>query len=225
MLAAVLGRMDDDRGSPVLAECEPEHLEVVVVAYERGYFSTPRETTLGEIGAELGISSREARVRLRNGLTGVLGELIDAGRRNGPSRLPRKEARRGVEGRGGFGASKDGDPELAAFREAVEHAGHSIYITDPDGTILYVNRTFEEITGYATEEAIGQNPRILQSGLHSNRYYERLWATILAGEVWRHELVNERKDGTRYHVDQTIAPVLDADGRIRWFVAVNQIPD
>lgn len=116
---------------------------------------------------------------------------------------------------------KQTELRLDAFRQAVEHAGHSIYVTDSDGTILYVNRTFEEITGYTAQEALGQNPRILKSGVHDVRFYSQLWETILAGEVWRSELINETKDGSRYIVDQTIAPITDASGEISRFVAVN----
>ncbi|MFC7131829.1 MULTISPECIES: PAS domain S-box protein [Salinibaculum] len=111
--------------------------------------------------------------------------------------------------------------ELSGFKKAVEHAGHSIVITDTDGTIEYVNPAFEEITGYTREEALGANPRILKSGFHEDELYARLWRTILDGEVWHAELVNERKDGERFVVNQTIAPIVDDEGRPQRFVAVN----
>jgi len=111
--------------------------------------------------------------------------------------------------------------DLQAFREAVEHAGHSIYWTDPDGTIRYVNPAFERITGYSREEAVGATPRILKSGVHDEAFYAALWDTISAGEVWEHDLVNSRKDGTRYAVHQTIAPVTSDDGDVVRYVAVN----
>jgi len=110
--------------------------------------------------------------------------------------------------------------ELRGFRQAVENAGHAIYITDREGTIEYVNRAFEEMTGYAGEEAIGRNPRILKSGEHDEAFYAALWDTITAGEVWEGEVVNRRADGERFVVDQTIAPVADEDGDIERFVAI-----
>lgn len=110
---------------------------------------------------------------------------------------------------------------LRTFREAVDQAGHSIYVTDVYGTIQYVNPTFERTTGYSAEEAIGRNPAILNSGEHDDAFFEELWQTILDGEVWTGEVVNERKSGEQYVVNQTIAPIIDDSGAIDRFVAIN----
>ncbi len=72
---------------------------------------------------------------------------------------------------------------LGLLETALEHAGESILITDINGTILWVNPAFTAITGYTAEEAVGQNPRILQSGLHPREFYERFWSHILAGDL------------------------------------------
>jgi PAS domain S-box-containing protein len=106
------------------------------------------------------------------------------------------------------------------FRRAAESAGHAFYITDRDGTITYVNPAFETITGYSADEAIGRNPRILNSGEMPDGYFEDLWDTVLSGEVWDEVVVNERKSGDRYHANQTIAPIEGEDGSIEEFVAV-----
>ncbi|GAB3312249.1 PAS domain S-box protein [Haloplanus salinarum] len=116
---------------------------------------------------------------------------------------------------------KEREQQLRKFQRAVESSGHAIYCTDTDGIIDYVNPAFEEITGYTAEEAIGENPAILQSGEHEQAFYEDLWQTILDGDVWRNEVVNERKDGERFVIDQTIAPVTDESGETTHFVAVN----
>ncbi|MFC4542907.1 PAS domain S-box protein [Halosolutus amylolyticus] len=110
---------------------------------------------------------------------------------------------------------------LRSFRQAIERAGHSIYITDPDGTIQYVNPAFERVTGYSSADAIGNTPRMLKSGVHDRAFYRELWETILGGDVWENQLVNRRKDGETYVVNQTIAPITNADGEIENFVAVN----
>lgn len=112
--------------------------------------------------------------------------------------------------------------ELRTYQAAVEHAGHGIYVTDTDETIEYVNPAFEEITGYSAEEAVGQTPRILQSGEMDEEYYQRLWETLSAGEVWEAEVIDRREDGERIVVDQTIAPIKDDDGEINGYVAVQQ---
>ena len=114
-----------------------------------------------------------------------------------------------------------GPREQRLFREAIRASGHSVYFTDRDGTIFYVNPAFEETTEYTPEEALGQTPAILKSGVHDREFYEELWDTILSNEVWRSRIVNRRKSGERYVVDQTIAPVENDDGDVEWFVAVN----
>ncbi len=116
---------------------------------------------------------------------------------------------------------KEREQQLRLFRQAIESSGHSIYFTDRNGIIEYVNEAFEEVTGYTAEEATGRTPRILQSGEHDEEFYDELWTTILDGGVWRNEVINERKDGTQYFIDQTIAPVTNEAGEITHFVAVN----
>ncbi|WP_134668660.1 PAS domain S-box protein [Halorussus marinus] len=110
--------------------------------------------------------------------------------------------------------------ELRQFKNAVEHAGHAILITDPDGVIEYVNPAFERMTGYAAAEVIGENPRILKSGEQDESLYRELWHTIRDGDIWTGELVNERKSGERFVINQTIAPIADADGEIQAFVGI-----
>ncbi|MFP8954471.1 PAS domain S-box protein [Natrialbaceae archaeon A-arb3/5] len=117
---------------------------------------------------------------------------------------------------------KDHDRELRMFRQAVEHAGHGVMITDTDGTIEYVNEAFEQMSGYTREDVLGETPALLSSGEHDDEFYEDLWNTVLEGDIWRNEIIDERKDGHRYVIDQTIAPITDDDGSIQQFVAINQ---
>jgi PAS domain S-box-containing protein len=119
-------------------------------------------------------------------------------------------------------ARKRQERALERFRSAVEHAGHSVLITDVEGTIEYVNDAFESVTGYSAAEAIDRTPAMLRSGEHDEAFYRDLWETILDGDVWQGEVVNERKDGTRYVVDQTIAPIATDDEGITGFVAINR---
>jgi PAS domain S-box-containing protein len=110
--------------------------------------------------------------------------------------------------------------ERERLTAAIEQAGEAVFITDPEGTIQYVNPAFERRTGYAREEALGKNPRMLKSGKHDLAFYQDLWRTITSGRTWEGRMVNKRKDGKLYTEDATISPVSDASGRIVNYVAV-----
>ncbi|AXR79957.1 PAS domain S-box protein [Natrarchaeobaculum sulfurireducens] len=109
--------------------------------------------------------------------------------------------------------------ELRWFKKVVEASGHAVYITDPDGTIKYVNPAFERLTGYEREEAIGQTPNILNSGEMSPDYFEELWETVLLGEGWEEKIVDCRKNGELYTAHQTISPIT-YDGEVQALVAI-----
>ncbi|WP_181685243.1 ATP-binding protein [Halorhabdus salina] len=102
-----------------------------------------------------------------------------------------------------------------------QHPGHGVMITDTAGTIKYVNQGFEHHSGYTAEEVLGENPRILNSGVHDESFFEELWETVLSGDIWTGELTNERKDGTRYIVDQAIAPLTGPNGDVQRLVAIS----
>jgi PAS domain S-box-containing protein len=108
----------------------------------------------------------------------------------------------------------------AGLRAAVEQAADGIIITGADGKIEYVNPAFTAMTGYASQEAVGQYPRILKSGCQPAAFYEDLWNTIRSGRVWRGEVINRRKNGTFYHEEMRIAPVRDPNGEVVSFMAI-----
>jgi two-component system sensor histidine kinase/response regulator len=116
--------------------------------------------------------------------------------------------------------AKRSELELKKLSRAIEQSPASVVITDPEGVIEYVNPKFTEVTGYTEEEAIGGNPRILKSGQHDAAFYKEMWETILAGDVWRGEIQNRKKSGELYWESCSIAPILDAAGKIAHFVAV-----
>ena len=112
------------------------------------------------------------------------------------------------------------EEKLRALSMAIEQSPLSIVITDLDANIQYVNPHFLHVTGYSREEAIGQNPRILQSGLTSRETYGELWNTLTNGQIWRGEFVNKRKNGEFYWEEVHIAPVMDSAGAPMLYVAV-----
>jgi diguanylate cyclase (GGDEF)-like protein/PAS domain S-box-containing protein len=112
--------------------------------------------------------------------------------------------------------------EIGLQAIALDAAASGIVITDPEGVILWTNRAVSRLTGYAPEELLGRRPSLFKSGQHGESFYEELWGTITDGRTWQGAIVNRRKDGTLYHEEQTIAPVRDAWGQIRHFIAVKQ---
>ncbi|MDP3537643.1 MAG: response regulator [Azonexus sp.] len=111
---------------------------------------------------------------------------------------------------------------LLRLSTAVEQSPASIVITDINANIVFVNDAFTKASGFTAAEAVGRNPRILQSGETSRAVYESLWPTLTHGDVWRGEFLNKRKDGSRYLELATISPVRNSNGEITHYVAVKE---
>lgn len=105
---------------------------------------------------------------------------------------------------------------------ALNAAANGIVITDARGVITWVNPAFTQLTGYTAEEAIGNTPRLLKSGITPEEVYRDLWNTIQNGQVWRGELTNRRKDGSFYIQEMTITPVYVAGNQVSHFIAIQQ---
>ena len=119
---------------------------------------------------------------------------------------------------------KRSEEQLRLQSAALEAAANAIVITDYEGKILWVNQAFTAMTGYSEQEVLGENPRMLKSGKHSESYYADLWSTISSGKVWRGEIDNRRKDGTTYTEEMTITPVTRdrSNPANRFFIAIKQ---
>ena len=106
--------------------------------------------------------------------------------------------------------------------QLVEQSPSSVMITDPDGKIEYVNARFTETSLYSPEATIGRTPNLLNSGLNPPELFEGLWRTIKAGDVWRGEILNRRKDGTLFWEYEIISPIRDDGGRVTHFAAMKE---
>jgi PAS domain S-box-containing protein len=106
---------------------------------------------------------------------------------------------------------------------ALNAAANAIVITDREGTIVWVNAAFSAVSGYSAEESVGRNPRdLVKSGIHDRAFYQKIWDTILAGRVWRGEMMNRRKNGSVHPEELTITPVRNARGEIAYFIAIKR---
>ncbi|MCR4374543.1 MAG: PAS domain S-box protein [Acidobacteria bacterium] len=106
---------------------------------------------------------------------------------------------------------------------ALNAAANATVITDRHGAIEWINPAFTALTGYSAGETLGRNPRdLVKSGVHDSAFYAQLWETLLAGGVWRGEMINRRKDGSRYPEEQVITPVRNAQGEITHFIAIKR---
>jgi PAS domain S-box-containing protein len=118
--------------------------------------------------------------------------------------------------------AEDAQRKLQQLSSAVENSPATIVITDSLGRIEYVNPKFTEISGYLPEEAIGQNPRILNSGIQPAELYRDLWQTIHSGHEWRGDFCNKKKNGELHWEHASISPIRDAQGTITHFVAIKE---
>jgi diguanylate cyclase (GGDEF)-like protein/PAS domain S-box-containing protein len=112
------------------------------------------------------------------------------------------------------------EAQLRKLSQAVEQASDSIVITNLEAKIEYVNDAFVRNTGYSREEAVGQNPRLLQSGSTSKEAYTTLWKAMTQGQSWNGEFNNKRKDGSEYTELAAISPIRQPDGLITHYMAV-----
>ncbi|PWE00725.1 sensor histidine kinase [Marinilabilia rubra] len=105
--------------------------------------------------------------------------------------------------------------------KALDNSEGIIVITDSEGHILFVNKTFEKIYGYTRDEVTGKRPSILKSGFHSKAFYQDLWATISSGKSWNGDLINRSRSGELIVEKASISPIFsDDEDKITGYVAV-----
>ncbi|MHB8848601.1 MAG: two-component system response regulator [Burkholderiales bacterium] len=114
---------------------------------------------------------------------------------------------------------KQAEIAIRKLSSAMEKVADSIFITDANGVIEYINAAFENITGFSRNEVIGNTPRVIKSGKHDAQFYQQIWETLLKGEVYRNVFINRRKDGRLYHEAVTITPLADENGKITHYIS------
>jgi PAS domain S-box-containing protein len=108
--------------------------------------------------------------------------------------------------------------EMQKLSQVIEQASDSVFITDSDGIIGYVNPAFETITGYFKEEIIGQHFQVLSAAYHKNQPDHQLWHTVMRGEIFSGVRLNTRKDHEEFYSQEVVAPLKDSYGNITHIV-------
>ena len=167
-------------------------------AVDRSVLDSGAPVTLEETRAGRTYETRKFPVPLTDGRTGIAADVRDVT------------------------AARAAAAEMARLAAAVDQLSESVMITEPDGSIVYANPTFERISGYTRAEVMGKNPRIWKSGRQDARFYAGLWTTLKEGRTWRGRFINRRKDGSLFHEDAILSPLRNADGRLMGYAAVKR---
>lgn len=109
---------------------------------------------------------------------------------------------------------------LSLFDSALAEVGNAVMITDGNGRIVWVNRSFTVLSGYASDEIIGKTPKLFNSGMQGAEFYQQFWQTISSGAHWHGDIVNRRKDGSHYTANQMVTPLRNSDGEISHHVSI-----
>ncbi|MBI5921373.1 MAG: EAL domain-containing protein [Betaproteobacteria bacterium] len=148
-------------------------------------------------GAVLWVNGTTAALRNENGMvTGYLGNNLD------------------------ITARKQAEESLQLASLVYQNSSEAMMVSDADGTIITVNPSFTELTGYQPDEVIGKTPNILKSGRHGEAFYQAMWHAINTTGHWRGEIWNRRKNGEVFAELLTINTITNKDGTIYRHVAL-----
>jgi diguanylate cyclase (GGDEF)-like protein/PAS domain S-box-containing protein len=109
---------------------------------------------------------------------------------------------------------------LTLLDAALAGVDNAVLITDANASILWVNRSFSQLSGYASDDILGKTPKMFSAGIQDADFFQRFWQTISSGKTWHGEIVNARRDGHTYTVHQTVTPLLNTNGQVSHYVAI-----
>lgn len=112
--------------------------------------------------------------------------------------------------------------DLLRFYNIAEKTVFPLQVTSLEGKMLYVNPAYETASGYTREELLGKNPNIFSSKKHPKSFWANMWDTVKSGKVWVGEVENRRKDGSPFHSQLLISPILNSKGKVFGFFGVHR---
>lgn len=112
--------------------------------------------------------------------------------------------------------------QLKFLAQAIEQTDDLVKIINTKGEILFVNDSMITHSGYSRSELIGVHTRIFKSGHHDKLFYKNLWNTVVSGQIYRDTFVNKSKDGTTFYEEETITPIFDKNGKIKYYVSTGK---
>ncbi len=111
---------------------------------------------------------------------------------------------------------------LMRLDAAINTIDETIIITDTQGIIQYVNPAFERSTGYSSDEALGANIHMLESGKHDQEFYQYMQQAVARGDIWKGLVVNKKKDGSLYDVEATLSCTRLPDETVSNYITVQR---
>jgi PAS domain S-box-containing protein len=189
------------------------------VSRDANYALRAQAATRDEIGElAAGLNNMLAQIQLRDSALAEHGAHLEHEVTQRTAELESTNQRLASE----LAERKRAEDQSRKLALAIEQSPESIVITDLDARIEYVNDAFLATTGYSREEVLGRNPRILHSGKTPPEAYAAMWSALTAGQMWKGEFRNRRKNGSEFVEFSHIAPLRQSDGTITHYVAVKE---
>jgi diguanylate cyclase (GGDEF)-like protein/PAS domain S-box-containing protein len=101
-----------------------------------------------------------------------------------------------------------------------EHTMDGVLITNADNRIVHVNDSFENITGYAEDDVLGKDPKLLKSGVHDKHFYKRMWNQLTQNDSWQGEITNRKKNGEIYIEWLSVNVIRNNKGEVENFIGI-----
>jgi len=117
---------------------------------------------------------------------------------------------------------KKADLQIQKLSVAIEQNPASVIITNTEGIIEYVNKKFITVSGYSINELIGKVVRILKPGHTPDHIYIEIWNNLFAGQEWRGDHLNRKKNREKYWESVLISPIKNKEGKTTNFIILSE---